>query len=124
MKIMIVDDSPHRCRRVEEALEKMGVKCITFSSLLPAIQFLKVNHVDGIITDMKYPMHDKSSSELKGAGNLLLKWLILQKKKIPVLGNSYCKFDMSYPYYRGQMPGYCHWEILKEYVSSIKKDHD
>ena len=124
MTIVIIDDSPYRCRRVEESLETMGIKCITFYSLKPAVDFIKWNQVDGIITDMNYPINENSNSEVKGAGNLLLKWLILQKKNIPVLGNSFCQFNTDYPYYRGKMPGYCHLGVLAEFVSSINKDHD
>ncbi len=124
MTIMIIDDSPHRCRRVEEALETIGVECITFSSLLPGIRFLKMNDVDGIVTDMQYPISDKPNSDVKEAGKILLKWLVFQKKEIPVLGNSHCQFNTSYPYYKGQLPGYYQdWQlgILKEFVSSM--DH-
>ncbi|MCI8469996.1 MAG: hypothetical protein HFJ35_00530 [Clostridia bacterium] len=121
MKFVMIDDSLYRCRRVEEELEKLGVECVTFHSLLPAIKFLKNNEIDGIITDMKYPIKEKGKEKM--SGNLLLKWLILQKKQIPVLGNSYCSFSVQYEQYKGKMPGYCHMWILKEFIASIEKDH-
>ena len=75
------------------------------------------SHIDGIITDMRYPL--QKGGEVKRAGNQLLDWLLEQKIKIPVLGNSHLEFDSEYPYYTEKMNGYFEEHIFQEFISLI-----
>ena len=118
MKIMVVDDGHERCRRIEEACKTMDIETVIFHQLMPAIEYLKFNHVDGIITDRSYPLKE-GEDEDKSAGIKLLNWLADRKKRIPVLGNSTMQFVSDYSYYKGKMDGYINMHIFYDFISSI-----
>lgn len=126
MTILIIDDTPKKIEFVERAARKLEVSYIAFMALTPAIEYLKHNHVDGIITDMEFPLREEEPNSFESqARNFLLRWLVCKKKQIPVLGNSIQEFnvEINYPFYKGRMPGVFVWDTFQTFISTIK-GHD
>lgn len=53
LKIMVLDDEPIVCKRLQPALEKLGFEVDTFTQSLEALHHIKENKYDIIITDLK-----------------------------------------------------------------------
>lgn len=119
MTIMIIDDGIGKCRKIEAECGKRGIETKVFHDLESAQNCLKNNHshIDGIITDMRYPLQKGGKAER--AGNQLLDWLLKQKIEIPVLGNSHLEFNSEYPYFKEKMNGYFEEHIFQKFVSLI-----
>ncbi len=132
MIILIIDDELNKIYKIVEEAERMGIECIGFQTLEPTLKFLETGEIegtgerieiDGIITDMQYPIHEGICSEEDNyAGKYLIKWLIENKKEIPVLGNSICfkDFKTDYPHYEGMMPGLFNSQKFESFISVLK----
>lgn len=126
IRLVVIDDNDNKIQYVEEGAKKLGVEVVAFRELVPAIEFLQRKRVDGIVTDMEYPVYPNNPESFqKNAGELLLKWLVHEEQKIPVLMNSTAilNFKTEYAYYKGAMPGYFRPDLFYNFVASIK-DHD
>lgn len=118
MKIAVIEDGIGKYRKIESECEKRGIDTEILHDLESAIVYLRDSHdVDGIITDMQYPL--RKGGDVKMAGNRLLEWLLQEKMEIPVLGNSHLDFDSEYPYFTKKMNGYFEEHIFQEFVSLI-----
>ncbi len=53
IRILVLDDEPIVCKRLQPALEKLGYEVRTFISSLEAMDHLEENEYDIIITDLK-----------------------------------------------------------------------
>ena len=53
LKIMVLDDEPIVCKRLQPALEKLGYEVDTFTQSLEALHQIQDNDYDIIITDLK-----------------------------------------------------------------------
>jgi DNA-binding NtrC family response regulator len=53
LKIMVLDDEPIVCKRLQPALEKLGYAVDTFTQSLEALHQIQDNDYDIIITDLK-----------------------------------------------------------------------
>jgi|UniRef100_A0A7C3Z252 DNA-binding NtrC family response regulator len=53
LKVMVLDDEPIVCKRLQPALEKLGFEVDTFTQSLEALHHIKENKYDIIITDLK-----------------------------------------------------------------------
>jgi DNA-binding NtrC family response regulator len=53
LKIMVLDDEPIVCKRLQPALEKLGYEVDTFTQSLEALQEIQETTYDIIITDLK-----------------------------------------------------------------------
>jgi DNA-binding NtrC family response regulator len=53
IRILVLDDEPIVCKRLQPALEKLGYEVRTFTSSLEAMDHLEENDYDIIITDLK-----------------------------------------------------------------------
>lgn len=122
IKILIVDDTPYRSERLEETLGFLEVECESVSTLKEAQEKLG-GSFDGIITDMSYPI-DTDEDAFDRAGDRLLDWLKQKEKNIPILGISTCGFSTDYPCIRGRMSGFVNVSTLKEFIASLKENHD
>lgn len=124
IKILIVEDGLFRRKRVEEAITFLEGEYESVDTLEKAINILEKEKIDGIVTDMFFPIDDNSQKTEKRAGDQLLSWLNKEKKEIPVLGISTCGFSVEYPQIKGRMHGCVDFRILKGFVSSIKEGHN
>lgn len=52
-RILVLDDEPIVCKRLQPALEKLGYEVRTFTSSLEAMDHLEENEYEIIITDLK-----------------------------------------------------------------------
>ena len=118
MKIVVIDDGIGKCRKIESECGKRGIETVILHDLKSAIEYLTDNPVDGIITDMQYPL--QKGGDVKRAGDLLLKLLFKQNKEIPVLGNSHLDFNSEYPYFTKKMNGYFEEYLFQEFVTLIE----
>lgn len=125
VRIIVIDDDSNKIRYVEEGAKKLGIEVVAFRALVPAIEFLGRKRVDGIVTDMAFPVYQNNPESFQdNAGKLLLEWLIHEKQEIPVLGYSIAmlNFRTEYPYYEGEMTAYFRMDLFYNFVSSIR-DH-
>lgn len=53
LRIMVLDDEPIVCKRLQPALEKLGYEVDTFTQSLEALQEIQETTYDIIITDLK-----------------------------------------------------------------------
>jgi DNA-binding NtrC family response regulator len=53
LKIMVLDDEPIVCKRLQPALEKLGFEVETFTQSLEALHHVQETKYDIIITDLK-----------------------------------------------------------------------
>ena len=123
MRILIVEDNRTKSLPIEEATKAIGMEAVNCFNLSSAIDFLKNNTVDGIVTDKSYPINE-GEKENSTAGIQLLEWLNDHKKKIPVLGNSMSQFSTEYPFYKGKMNGFFSEDIFLDFISKIEENHN
>ena len=122
IKILIVEDGEYRRERLEEAVALLGESLVSVKNLKDAKRCIQNEHIDGIVTDMKFPNNSAGVAKAR-AGDCLLEWLEKRNEHIPVLGISTCGFSVAYPYiWKDRMPGYVDVAILKEFIVAIK-DH-
>jgi DNA-binding NtrC family response regulator len=53
LRVMVLDDEPIVCKRLQPALEKLGYEVDTFTQSLEALQEIQETKYDIIITDLK-----------------------------------------------------------------------
>ena len=123
-KILVVDDSAGKRRKVRAAAESAGYEVIETSVLEVAKSLIKENEIRAIILDSQFFLEEEDEEARHGAGNQLLSWLEKEGKKIPVLGFSYLKFVTSYPNFWGEMGMLFNKAIFEKFLFSLptKKD--
>jgi DNA-binding NtrC family response regulator len=53
LKVMVLDDEPIVCKRLQPSLEKLGFAVTTFTRSLEALEDIEKNQYDIVITDLK-----------------------------------------------------------------------
>lgn len=53
LRILVLDDEPIVCKRLQPALEKLGYEVRTFTNSLEAVDHIQENEYEIIITDLK-----------------------------------------------------------------------
>ncbi len=124
LRLLVIDDNECKILKVEEGAKILGMEIIAFQVLELAVKFLQEENVDGIITDMDFPIYEGKKTLCEPlAGRMLLDWLTEEGKEIPVLVNSttFSSIKTDYKYcYEENMPGFFRMDIFERFVSSIK----
>lgn len=124
MIFLIVDDDLFRQHRVEEVFNLLGVECKRAATLEEAKNIIEESRVNGIVTDMSFPLTD-DEKPIGREGDSLLEWLLKKGIEIPILGISTCGFSVDYPHIWGRMPGYAVPGTIKEFKEFVEeKNHN
>ena len=124
-KILVVDDSAGKRRKVRAAAESAGYEVIETSVLEVAKSLIKENEIRAIILDSQFFLEEGDEEARHGAGNQLLSWLKEEGRVIPVLGFSYIQFVTVYPQFWGHMGMLFNKELFEKFLFSLptkKKD--